>query len=89
MIKVLGERILVKKLEIQQKKGTLILTTEEQKDYNISEVIAVGDKVTCLQPGNIVWHARYSGIEVGYKGVEYVTLQTGEVVAFVDSKDDV
>jgi len=61
-VKPLGERILVKREEVEEKStGGIILTESYQEKPNQGEVKAIGDDVTTVKVGDTVVFGRYSG----------------------------
>ena len=61
-VKPLGERILVKREEIEEKStGGIILTESYQEKPNQGEVRAIGDDVTTVKVGDTVVFGKYSG----------------------------
>ena len=63
-IQPLGERVLVKREEIEEKSsGGIILTQTYQEKPNQGEVRAVGDEVTNLKVGDTVVFGKYAGTD--------------------------
>ena len=63
-VKPLGERILVKREEIEEKStGGIILTESYQEKPNQGEVRAIGDDVTTVKVGDTVVFGKYSNNE--------------------------
>ena len=61
-VKPLGERILVKREEVEEKStGGILLTHSHQEKPNQGEVRAVGDDVTTVKVGDTVVFGKYSG----------------------------
>ena len=61
-VKPQGERILVKREEIEEKStGGIILTESYQEKPNQGEVRAIGDDVTTVKVGDTVVFGKYSG----------------------------
>lgn len=93
-LKPLGNRVLVRRLEAQEKlKGGIILPDSAKKKQEQAEVIAVGtgkkDKDDNLIPmpvkvGDIVLMDKYSGQEVTIDDQEYVIVRADDLVAIVE-----
>jgi chaperonin GroES len=63
-VKPLGERILVKREEVEEKStGGILLTHSHQEKPNQGEVRAVGDDVTTVKVGDTVVFCKYSGTD--------------------------
>jgi chaperonin GroES len=63
-VKPLGERILVKREEVEEKStGGILLTHSHQEKPNQGEVRAVGDDVTTVKVGDTVVFGKYSGTD--------------------------
>jgi chaperonin GroES len=92
-LKPLGNRILAKRLEQEEKlKGGLILPDSAKKKQEIALVIAVGpglpNKEGKLQPmpvqvGDKILMDKYSGQEVTLDDEEFVIVKADDIVAIV------
>lgn len=90
----LGNRVLVKRLESEEKlKGGIILPDTAKKKQEQAEVVAVGpgkkDNDGKLQPmpvkvGNVVLMDKYSGQEVTVDDVEYVIVRADDLIAIIE-----
>ncbi|MEZ5315719.1 MAG: co-chaperone GroES [Chlamydiales bacterium] len=93
-LKPLGNRVLVKRLEAEEKaKGGIILPDTAKKKQETAEVIAIGtgkkDKSGNLIPfpvrlGDKILMEKYSGTEVTLDGEDYVILGTDDIIAIVE-----
>ena len=89
----LGNRVLVRRLELEEKlKGGILLPDSAKKKQEQAEIIAVGtgkkDKEgkTIAMPvkiGDIVLMEKYSGQEVTIDDHEYVIVKADELIAVV------
>ncbi len=90
-LKPLADRVIVKKLEAEEKTpgGIVLPDTAKEKPQN-GEVLAVGpgkfDEKGTRQPmelkvGDKVLFAKYSGTEVKIDGVEYLILTERDILA--------
>ena len=92
-IRPLADRIVVKRLEQEEKtKGGIIIPDTAKEKPVQAEVVAVGNgkmqkngKVRALEvkPGDKVLIGKYSGNEVKLDGVEHVILSEDDVLAVV------
>ena len=92
-IKPLGDRVVVKAVEAEEKTKTgIILTTAAQEKPQIAEVVAVGpggnvdgkEVVMTVKVGDKVITSKYSGTEVKCDGVEYNIVRQGDILAIVE-----
>ncbi|MBX9668914.1 MAG: co-chaperone GroES [Candidatus Obscuribacterales bacterium] len=92
-IKPLADRVVVKKLESEEKtSGGIVLPDTAKEKPQQGEILAVGpgkfdDKGT-RQPmevkvGDKVLFAKYSGTEVKIEGVEYLILAERDILAII------
>ena len=93
-LKPLGNRILVKRLESEEKmKGGIILPDTAKKKQETATVIAIGtgkkDKAGALIPfpvqvGDKILMEKYSGTEVTLDGEELIILRADDIIAIVE-----
>lgn len=94
-LKPLADRIVVKRLEAQDKtKSGLVLPDSAKEKPQEGKVIAVGTgrllddggvKALEVKSGDRVLYAKYSGSEVSLEGEEYLILREEDVLAVVQS----
>lgn len=88
-IKPLGERVVIKRLEAEEKtQSGIVLPGQAKEKPQMAEVVAVGpgteeDKME-LKPGDLVIFSQYAGTQVKYQGEEYTILSQRDVLATVD-----
>ena len=85
-IKPLGDRVVIKKVEAEEKtQGGLILTSSAKEQPQVAEVVAVGpgtkDEPMELKVGDKVIFSKYGGTEVKYDGEEYTIMRQAEILA--------
>lgn len=93
MIKPIGDRVVIKVVEREEKtaSGLFLPDTAKEKPQE-GEIVAVGSgKVVGnavlpleLQVGDRVIYSKYAGTEVKYEGVEYLLLRENDVLAVVE-----
>ena len=88
-IKPLGDRVVIKRVEAEEKTmGGLILTSAAKEMPNMAEVVAVGpgtkDEPMELKVGDKVIFAKYGGTDVKYEGEEYTIMRQGEILAVIE-----
>ena len=88
-VKPLGDRVLIKRLEAEEKtKGGIILTSAAKEQPQMAEVLAVGpgteDEPMELKVGDIVIFSRYGGSDLKYKGTEYTIINQKDILATIE-----
>ncbi len=93
-IRPLGDRVVVKPLEQEEKtRGGVILPDSAKEKPNRGKVVAVGNgrvnddgKRVALDvaEGNVVLYGKYSGTEIKLEGEEYVILQERDILAIFE-----
>lgn len=88
-IKPLGDRVVIKKLEAEEKtESGLILTGTAKEKPQAAEVVAVGpgteDVEMIVKVGDNVIFSQYAGTEVKYDGEEYTILSQKDILATVE-----
>ena len=88
-IKPLGSRVVIKKLEAEEKtQGGIILANAAKEKPQMAEVVAVGpgtkDEVMELSAGDKVVFSKYAGTEIKYNGEEYTIMSQGDILAIVE-----
>ncbi len=92
-IKPLGDRVVIKMLESEEKtKSGIILTGSAQEKPQVAEVIAVGpggmvdgkEVKMELAVGDKIIASKYAGTEVKLNDVEYIIVKQSDVLAKVE-----
>jgi len=91
MLQPLGDRVLVKPLEAEEKSaGGIILPEKAQEKPREGEVIAVGPgkvndkgerKPMNVNVGDKVVYSEYGGTEITYEGADYLLIDEGSILA--------
>jgi len=93
VLRPLGNRVLLRRLEGEEKKGSILLPDTAKKKQEKAEVIAVGlgkkDKEGNLLPmpvkvGEIVLMEKYSGQDVTIDEEDYVIVKADDLIAIVE-----
>lgn len=87
-IKPLGARVLIKKLEAEEKtSGGIILTSSAKEKPQMAEVLEVGpgtkDEAMELRVGDKVIFAKYAGTDVKFDGEEYTLMNQSDILATI------
>jgi chaperonin GroES len=95
-IQPLGDRILIKPLEAEEKtKGGIVLPDTAKEKPQEGKVVAVGKgkvlesgKVEApeVSVGDIVLYGKYSGTEITKEGEEYLFVKEEDILAIVKKK---
>ena len=85
-IKPLGERVVIKMVEMEETtKSGIILTAAAKEKPQVAEVVAVGpgtkDVTMELCVGDKVVISKYAGTEIKLDGEEYIILNQSDVLA--------
>lgn len=92
-IKPLGDRVVIKKLEAEEKtKSGIVLPGQAKEQPQMAEVIAVGPGGVVdgkeikmeVKVGDQVIFSKYAGTEVKYDGVEYTIVKQNDILAIVE-----
>lgn len=92
-IKPLGERVVIKKLEAEEKtKSGIVLTGTAKERPQEAEVVAVGPGAIVdgsriemeVKVGDKVLYSKYAGTEVKVDGEEYTILKQEDILAIVE-----
>ncbi len=92
-VKPLSNRVLLKRLEGETKKGGIILPESAQEKQEIAEVIAVGpgkatkDGQVAAMPvavGQRVLMDKYSGQEINIDDEDFIIVRADDIIAIVE-----
>ncbi|RKD23610.1 chaperonin GroES [Caminicella sporogenes DSM 14501] len=92
-IKPLGDRVVIKKLEAEEKtKSGIVLPSQAKEQPQIAEVVAVGpggmvdgkEVKMEVKVGDKVIFSKYAGTEIKHDGEEYTILRQSDILAIVE-----
>ena len=92
-IKPLGERVVIKKLEAEEKtKSGIVLTGTAKEKPQEAEIVAVGPGSIVdgkrvemeVKVGDKVLYSKYAGTEVKVSGEEYTIIKQEDILAIVE-----
>ena len=88
-LKPLGDRIVIKQFEAEEKtKSGIILTTSAQEKPSQAKVIAVGPGTKDVQMevkvGDIVVYSKYAGSEIKLDDEEFIVIKQSDVLAIIE-----
>lgn len=89
MIRPVGRRVLVKRIEREAKKGSIIIpdTAKERPQEGIVEAVAKvpkDDDPLPVKKGNKILFGKYGGTEIEYDGVEYLILDEDDIMGIIE-----
>ena len=88
-LKPLGSRVIIKKMEAEEKTvGGIILTSTAKEKPQTAEVVAVGpgtkDEPMEVNVGDTVVFSKFAGTDVKYDGCEYTIMNQSDILAIVE-----
>jgi len=92
-VKPLGDRVVIKNLEMEETtKGGILLTSSAKEKPQMAEVIAVGpggmvdgkEIKMLVVPGQKVIYSKYAGTEVKLDGEEIIIVRQSDILATVE-----
>ena len=92
-IKPLGDRVVIKKLEAEEKtKSGIVLPSQAKEQPQMAEIVAVGPGGVVdgkeikmeVKVGDRVIFSKYAGTEIKYDSVEYTILKQNDILAIVE-----
>ena len=86
MIRPLGDYVVIKRMEAEQKtQGGIILTSASQEVPQVAEVLAVGPEVEVLvNVGDKVVFKKYGGTDIDYNGEELIILPAIDILGVLE-----
>lgn len=87
-IKPLGNRVVIKKLEAEEKtQGGIILTSAAKEKPQMAEVVAAGpgtkDEPMEVEVGDKIVFSKYAGTDIKFEGEEYTIMSQSDILAKV------
>jgi chaperonin GroES len=79
MLTPIGKRIIVKPVEA--KTGALIITTTKPTQF---DVLAIGDEVTKVKVGNIIYLEKHYGAEIEHEKEKFLVIEESSILAKLD-----
>ena len=85
MLKVLFDRVLVERVEAENKTAGGIIIPDTAKEKPIAGfVISVGDKVETLKAGDKILFSKFTGSEVKFDGKDYLIMKEADILAICE-----
>lgn len=88
-LKPIGERIVVKMIEVEEKTASgIVLPSSAKEKPQVAEVVAVSESIednkVSIKVGDKVIYSKYSGTEVKLEKDEYIIVKIEDVLAIVE-----
>ncbi len=91
-LKPLGDRIVIKKVEVEEKtKSGIVLPSSAKEQPQMAEVVAIGADITNdekkkdqLKVGDKIIFSKYAGTEIKVDGDELTILKLADILAVVE-----
>jgi len=85
-IKPMGDRVLVKMEEVEEKTaGGIYIPQTAQEKTQVAQVVAIGsDEMITVKAGDKVMYDKYAGTVVSSEGVEYLILHMSDILAVIE-----
>lgn len=88
-LKPIGERIVVKMIEVEEKTASgIVLPSSAKEKPQIAEVVAVSENIEDdkfnIKVGDKVIYSKYSGTEVKLDKEEYIIVKIEDILAIVE-----
>jgi len=81
MLQAIGKNLVIRPVRSEEKKSTLILTTQEEKPV-FFEVISIGNDVKEVSIGDIIWLQHYNrSSEITFDDVKYYMVNIDSICA--------
>lgn len=79
--KPLGERVLVKRTEVENKTASGIYIPDNAKEKpQTAQVVAIGNKVEDVKVGDTIVFEQYRGTEIKLEGKDYLVLNVENII---------
>lgn len=91
-LKPLGDRVVIKKVEAEERtKSGIVLPSSAKEQPQMAKIVAIGDEITKdekkkdqIKVEDTVIFSQYAGTEVKIDGEEYTILKLNDILAVVE-----
>lgn len=85
MLRPLGKRVIIKRLEAEEKTASgIVLPSQAKEKPQMAEVIAVSNEVEDIKVGDKVVFKKYVGTEIKMDGDEVTICEIADILAIVE-----
>ncbi|MDH8678638.1 co-chaperone GroES [Fusibacter bizertensis] len=85
MLRPLGKRVIIKRLEAEEKTASgIVLPSQAKEKPQMAEVIAVSNEVEDIKVGDKVVFKKYVGTDIKVEGDEVTICEIADILAIVE-----
>ena len=85
MLRPLGKRAIIKRLEAEEKTASgIVLPTQAKEKPQLAEVLAVSSEVSEVKVGDTVVFKKYVGTEIKVEGEEVTICELADILAIME-----
>lgn len=85
MLKPLGKRVIIRKLEAEEKTASgIVLPSQAKEKPQMAEIVAVGKEVEDVKVGDKVVFKKYVGTEIKVDNEELTICELEDILAIVE-----
>lgn len=89
-IKPIGKRVLVEKIQMEEKttSGILLLSNDNDKSYSIGKIIALSEDLeinTLFKLNSSIIFKNSSGFEINISNSDYIMLELEEILGIIEN----
>ena len=85
MLRPLGKRVIIKRLEAEEKTASgIVLPSQAKEKPQLAEVIAVSSEVEDVKVGDTVVFKKYVGTEIKVDGEEVTICELTDILAIME-----
>ncbi|MBF4695010.1 co-chaperone GroES [Fusibacter ferrireducens] len=85
MLKPLGNRVIIKKLEAEEKTASgIVLPTQAKEKPQLAEIVAIGKDVEDVKIGDKVVFKKYVGTEIKVDNEEVTICEMEDILAILE-----
>ncbi len=85
MLKPLGKRVIIRKLEAEEKTASgIVLPSQAKEKPQMAEIVAVGKEVEDVKVGDKVVFKKYVGTEIKVDNEELTICELDDILAIVE-----
>jgi len=79
-IRPLGENVLVKPIEQEEKVGSIIIPDTAKEKPMTGEIVSVSDNISCLSAGETIMFGKYAGEEIEIDGKRLLIIPIDQIL---------
>ena len=85
MLRPLGKRVIIRKLEAEEKTASgIVLPSQAKEKPQMAEIVAVGNEVEEVKVGDKVVFKKYVGTEIKVENEELTICEIADILAVVE-----